>query len=377
MVRSVRIAACACACAVAPAIAVAQTVLTLEETVARAREQAGPVAVARTRIAEGEADVIDASARLRDNPIIDGATGPRTGDTERTADVELGLPQQFETGGQRRARIAGARAIVERLRAEFDQAARGAVFEAATAFLDGLAATERLQVAEQGDRGARDLLNAIERRYALGDVAAIDVNLARVDAARSAATLVSARADLIASVGTLRSVLRLASNEPIELRGSLDLGPPRAADALDVGEQSIDHSGQFRIAVRRRCRRQRCCGRGATLRGWLANVPQHQPARDHCDCGHQEGSVAVKASACKVQQNNQYDESNDCQHHVSAHSSLANEPLALQFSNGRRRRLVLLPYSVGRQSPRLIYGHHRGGEQHEHRCTRVTHQLKA
>ena len=56
-----------------------------------------------------------------------------------------------------------------------------------------------------------DFAQVAERRFALGDIAAIDVNLARIDAARSTARLVSARADLTAAVGTLRSLLRMAS----------------------------------------------------------------------------------------------------------------------------------------------------------------------
>ena len=90
----------------------AQVVLTLEETIARAREQAGAAVIARARLAEAEAGVSDASARFRDNPLIEGATGPRTGPGGWGADVELGVSQQFETGGQRQARLRGASALV-------------------------------------------------------------------------------------------------------------------------------------------------------------------------------------------------------------------------------------------------------------------------
>jgi cobalt-zinc-cadmium efflux system outer membrane protein len=201
----------------------AQAVLTLEDTILRAREQAGAVIIARARLAEAEAGVIDASARFRNNPVIEGAAGPRSGPSGRAADVDLGVSQQFETGGQRGARLAGAHAAVDRQRAEGQQSERDVVFEAASAFLDALAATERLQVAEGAETIARDLLNATERRYALGDIAAIDVNLARIDAARSTATLVAARA-------------------PIELRGSLDLPPPPELERL---EASVDQRPEF------------------------------------------------------------------------------------------------------------------------------------
>jgi hypothetical protein len=48
-----------------------------------------------------------------------------------------------------------------------DVTARGVVFDAASAFLDGVAASERLRVAEEGDTVSRELLQATERRYAL------------------------------------------------------------------------------------------------------------------------------------------------------------------------------------------------------------------
>ena len=102
----------------------AQVVLTLQETIGRAHEQAGAVAIARARIVEAEAGVIDASARFRDNPLIEGAAGPPTGSGRRGADVELAVTQQFETGGQRLSRIAGARAAVDWQRAGGQQSVR-------------------------------------------------------------------------------------------------------------------------------------------------------------------------------------------------------------------------------------------------------------
>jgi cobalt-zinc-cadmium efflux system outer membrane protein len=205
----------------------AQTILTFEETIARAREQSGAVVVARARAAEIEAGLLDVSARFRDNPVIEGQAGPRAGGETRSTDLGVGISQQFETGGQRRARVAGALAAIDRQRAETDGARRVAVRDAAVGFLEGVAASERLRIAEEGDTVSRELLNVTERRYALGDIAAIDLNLARIDAARSAAALRSARADFTAAIGRLRAVLRLPASEPVELRGALDLpGPP-------------------------------------------------------------------------------------------------------------------------------------------------------
>jgi cobalt-zinc-cadmium efflux system outer membrane protein len=220
----------------------AQTVLTLADTISRARDQAGAVAVARARIAEAEAGLLDASARFRENPIIETNIGPRSADSGSSTELDIGVSQLFETGGQRAARIAGAQASIERQRSEVDVTARGVVFEAASAFLDGLAASERLRIAEEGDTVSRELLHATERRYSVGDIAAIDLNLARIDAARTGAIVRAARADLGQAVGRLRTLLRLPSSEPVELFGSLDLVAPAPLEQL---RNAVDQRPEF------------------------------------------------------------------------------------------------------------------------------------
>jgi cobalt-zinc-cadmium efflux system outer membrane protein len=219
-----------------------QTVLTLEDTIARARVAAAPVLIARARIAEAEAAMVDASVRFRDNPVLDASAGPRAPSLgSRTTELDIGLSQQFETGGQRRARIAVAQAGVDRQRAAVDDVARLAVFDAAMAFLDGLAADARLRIAEEADSVSRELLRATERRHAAGDIAAIDVNLSRIEAARSAAALRAATADRTAAVGALRGLLRLTSEDTIELRGSLEFPAPAPLDGLRTAlEQRAD-----------------------------------------------------------------------------------------------------------------------------------------
>jgi cobalt-zinc-cadmium efflux system outer membrane protein len=236
---------CVVMCAVlVPARAGAQVVLTLEETIARARENAGAVAIARARVAEAEAVLVEAAPRFRDNPVLEVVAGPRVGGGSRSSDLELSLAQQFESGGQRASRLAAATASVERQRAEVGQSARAVAIEAASAFLDGVAAMERLQIAEGAENVARELLNVTERRLALGDIAAIDVNLARVAAARSTAAVVAARTDLTAAVGALRALLRIPTGDSIELRGSLALA---AAPPLSQLEGVIEQRPEFAV----------------------------------------------------------------------------------------------------------------------------------
>lgn len=257
-----RLAVAALACwigAIAPAHA--QIVLTLEETLARAREQTDAVVLARARIAEADAAVVDASARFHENPVIEAGLGPRRGNGTTMSEVDVSFSQQFETGGQRLARIGAARAAVERQRAEVALAARGGVFEAASTFLTGVAAAERLRIADASADVSRQLLAATDRRYAAGDVAAIDLNLARIDTARADAAVQSARTDLAAASNRLRVLLRLSATEPIELRGSLD---PAAIPPIEQLESAVSERAEFVVlsAEAREAEAQVQLGRG-------------------------------------------------------------------------------------------------------------------
>src|SRR5580765_3220856 len=105
--------------------------LTLEQALARAREVSPSVLIARARIEETRGRLVGARIRHRDNPIIDFAAGPRSVDGSTLTDIDLGVIQLFETGGQRAARIAGAEAEIRREAATADDTARLALRDVA------------------------------------------------------------------------------------------------------------------------------------------------------------------------------------------------------------------------------------------------------
>src|SRR5207247_1485352 len=84
--------------------------LTFEDALARAREEAPSVFVARARIEEARGWLVGARIRYRDNPTIDVSAGSRSIEGNTLAGFDVGLSQLFETRGQRQARIAGAEA---------------------------------------------------------------------------------------------------------------------------------------------------------------------------------------------------------------------------------------------------------------------------
>lgn len=213
----------------------AQTVLTLEDTFAIARTQAGSVVVARARVAEAGASLVAANVRFRDNPVFEANAGPRTTANGHTIDLDVGLSQQFETGGQRSARVVVAQAGVDREEATAGDVLRTVLLDAGRAFLNGVGATERVRIAEDNAALSRQFLAATERRFSAGDVAAMAVNLARIDLARSTAQVRSAQADLLNAIATLRGLLRLPATTPLQFQGGFQLPEPAPLERLRLG----------------------------------------------------------------------------------------------------------------------------------------------
>jgi outer membrane protein, heavy metal efflux system len=197
--------------------------LTLDQAIARAREQAPRVLVARARIDEVAGKLAGARVRLQNNPVVDANAGHRSlgGDRgEAMTDFDVGISQTFELGNRRAARIAGAEAVIARETAQADDATRAIVQEAAEAFFRAVFAREQLALLTEAERVAQEVARVAQRRYEAGDIAILDVNLAKADASRAAARTRIARAAQQDAWGDLRRLLGLGG-----------AGAGRAADA--------------------------------------------------------------------------------------------------------------------------------------------------
>ena len=207
----------------------AQGGLSLDEVLERARARAPEVVTAFARVEEARARLLGASVRFRSNPVVETDLGPRNGTGNGRWDLSLGLGQTFETGGQRAARVAAATADVAHAAASADEIARAVTRDVASAFVRAQAAGERVRLLVAARTLAAELRAASERRYALGDIAAIDLNLTRIAAARAEAAVFQAEAQQMDALRPLRIALGLAAEAPVVLAGSLARAPaPRA-----------------------------------------------------------------------------------------------------------------------------------------------------
>jgi outer membrane protein, heavy metal efflux system len=200
--------------------------LTFEGALERARTRTATAASVRFRLAEARARVRDAGA-FRENPVLDAAGGRR----ERgEADYAVGLTQPLDFG--RGARTATAEAALLREGAVSDDDQRLALRAVALAFLRALAEEERLRLAEGAAAQAGEVLRVAERRRAAGDVADLDVSLARGALARARADALATEAQGALALGELRALLQYDEAEPLVLAGTLPAVEAEGVEAL-------------------------------------------------------------------------------------------------------------------------------------------------
>jgi cobalt-zinc-cadmium efflux system outer membrane protein len=199
--------------------------MTLADVMTRARDQAPQITSARLVLEETRARVIGASVRLQNNPELDAWVGNRHAPADRFTDYQFGLAQGFEPGARRSARVAGANAALAESAANIDEVTRTVLRQAASAYYRVVHANERIRLLNAAYELASSVHAAADRRYRAGDIAVLDVNIARVSLARVRADREGAEAAKALAVGQLQRLLRLGDDVAVE--GSL-AGPTPA-----------------------------------------------------------------------------------------------------------------------------------------------------
>jgi cobalt-zinc-cadmium efflux system outer membrane protein len=198
-----------------------EVTLTLEQALDRARQHAPVILSAKGRIEEARGRLAGALVRFRDNPLIELDAGPRFTPEGRIADVELGFSQNFELGGRRNARIAGAESGIARETATSADVTRRLLRDVATAFLRSLWAQKRLELLRSSEQLASAFSATAQKRYDAGDIPVLELNLAKSSAVRARSEVRSATADMTEALGDLRIFLGMGPEEPLAIWGDL------------------------------------------------------------------------------------------------------------------------------------------------------------
>jgi cobalt-zinc-cadmium efflux system outer membrane protein len=215
--------------------------MTLEEVLARAREQAPQIVSARLAVEEARGRLLGSSVRLQSNPQVDAAVGNRNGTDTRFTDFEVGLGQSFEPGARRSARIDGANAAIAQSAANVDEVTRTVLRLAASAYYRAVHANERIKLLNATHEVALSVYAAADRRFKAGDIAVLDVNIARASLARVRAEREGAEASKSLALGELRQLLRQEGDVGVD--GSLS----RPADTdLAISLQAASQRPELR-----------------------------------------------------------------------------------------------------------------------------------
>jgi cobalt-zinc-cadmium efflux system outer membrane protein len=198
------------------------TTLTLSEALAQARERAPEIVGAQLLEEEARGRLAGASLRFPSNPELEGAVGSRTGRDGQFTDLDVGLGQRFESGSRRTARVAMADAEIARSTAAADDTSRLVLRAAASGFFRVLHAQERIRLLEASGALAATVHSVADRRLQAGDIAVLDVNLARASLARVRAAREAAEADRALVVGDLKVLLGLEGD--LRAEGTLSSG---------------------------------------------------------------------------------------------------------------------------------------------------------
>lgn len=225
-----------------PAVVGAQTALTLTDVLARARAQAPQIVSARLALDEARGRLTGASLRLQSNPEIDVGLGNRQGANARSTDLQFGATQMFEPPGRRAARIAGATAQLDQGGATADETTRDVLRAAAMTFYQAVYAAERIRLLGASVELATAIHQVANRRFRAGDLAVLEVNLARAALSRARAELEAGRAEEAAALGALRALLRV--DGPVAVQGSLTIAEP--PDAIGLAK-AVDQRPELRI----------------------------------------------------------------------------------------------------------------------------------
>jgi cobalt-zinc-cadmium efflux system outer membrane protein len=142
----------------------------------------------------------------------------------------------FEPAGRRTARMDAATAGVERSAAQVDIATRDVLREVAIAFYRTVHADRRIELLAAAESLATTIYQSADRRYRAGDIAVLDVNLARASLARVRSEREAAAADRIRAVSGLRQLLQVDAGVRVEA----DLAALPAIDRATIPDAATE-----------------------------------------------------------------------------------------------------------------------------------------
>src|SRR5690606_5814784 len=196
--------------------------VTLAGILAYADANSPVLEVARSTRSRAEAERVAADTGLSSNPELTLAAGPRFSSGRTGVDVDVTLMQQLRLGGERAGRLEAAKRLAELTDAEIEEIRWMVHCDVHAEFHRALVEAQRVSLAEKVVTFERELLRAVERQIAAGEVAPLNLRLAQAEVAQARQSLVATRQEREASLLRLGQVAGWPAARPLSIKGKIE-----------------------------------------------------------------------------------------------------------------------------------------------------------
>jgi len=178
-------------------------------------------------------------AGLLPNPTLEleGGTGALTGSSAENS-LSLGVSQEFILAGKREKRLAIAESELEMYRWLLADRERVLRQEVQTAFYDVLLAEQRIALAERSIGLNRQLLDVAKERLDAGDIPELEMNLVKVELARSEGARIDIEGTLLQNQTKLWTLMGLSLGESPSIAGAFEAEIGMAKSLVDLKQLS-------------------------------------------------------------------------------------------------------------------------------------------
>ena len=223
----------------------AEKAINLPDAISAALTNYGELKALRGERGLSEASAVRAG--LYPNPVLElgGATGALTGSSSDN-NMFLGISQEFLTGGKRGKRLQVAEKELLSFDNRVSDAERLLKLEVKTVYYNLLLAHGRLELAQKAEELNIRLLRIAGERLAAGEVAELDVNLAKVEAARADGRKIDAETETALVQQRLSLLMGLPPGETVNVSGSLDAGIV-AGELVELKKQALENRHDLKV----------------------------------------------------------------------------------------------------------------------------------
>ena len=178
-------------------------------------------------------------AGLLPNPTLDleGSTGALTGSSAENS-LSIGVTQEFILAGKRGKRLAIAERELEMYRWQLADRERVLRDEVTSAFYDVILAEQRVVLTDRGIALNRQLLDVAKERLAAGDIPELEMNLVKVELARSEGSKIDVEITLNQNQAKLWMLMGLLTGEQPTVVGTLESAPVMTKSLTELKQQA-------------------------------------------------------------------------------------------------------------------------------------------